>query len=83
MNYIHSHYILHRDQKPANLLLDEFLYPKIADFRLTKDINISNIWDSKSAKSGFKRTFLYSAPENLNEENYKKAGDVYVFTMIV
>ena len=36
MAYIHRLNILHRDLKPGNILLDEFLYPKIADFGLSK-----------------------------------------------
>lgn len=30
MSYLHSHNIIHRDLKPGNILLDDFLFPKIA-----------------------------------------------------
>ena len=36
MMYLHANKILHRDLKPQNILLDEYLLPKISDFGLSK-----------------------------------------------
>ena len=36
MEYLHEHGITHRDLKPDNILLDQFLHPKICDFGLSK-----------------------------------------------
>ena len=53
MAYLHSHGIIHRDLKPGNILLNDFLYPKIADFGLSRIItdkdnfeNSTNSYDS-------------------------------------
>ena len=36
MRFLHSLNIAHRDWKPGNMLLDDNLYPRIADFGLSK-----------------------------------------------
>ena len=82
MLYLHSHNIIHRDLKPDNILMDNQLYPKIADFGLSKILHRNE--DSLSAVStgGFKGTFLYSSPEVLIDAEYTPAGDVYSFGII-
>lgn len=82
MSYLHSHNIIHRDLKPANILEDENLFPKIADFGLSK-IYHKNI-DSMTAQStiGFKGTPIYAAPEVWINCEYLKSGDVYSFSVI-
>ena len=40
MSYMHSNKLLHRDLKPQNILFDEYLYPKISDFGLSKSNGI-------------------------------------------
>ncbi|KAK8837546.1 hypothetical protein M9Y10_036546 [Tritrichomonas musculus] len=82
MSYLHSHNIIHRDLKPANILEDENLFPKIADFGLSK-IYHQNI-DSMTSQStiGFKGTPIYIAPEIWTDCNYSKSGDVYSFAFI-
>ena len=44
MKYLHSNNILHRDLKTDNILMDDFLCPKIADFGLSIKIH----FDQKS-----------------------------------
>lgn len=39
MSYLHSQNILHRNLKPSNILIDELIHPKLADFGLAKNIN--------------------------------------------
>lgn len=82
MMYLHAHNIIHRDLKPENILMDENLYPKIADFGLSKILHRNE--DSLSAPSigGFKGTYLYASPEVLKDNEYTKAGDVYSFAII-
>ena len=78
MSYLHSHDILHRDLKTDNVLLDAYLYPKIADFGLAAIM--SNLKEKESNTCG---TPIYMAPEIIKDQNYTKAGDVYSFSLIV
>ena len=83
MSYLHSHNIIHRDLKPDNILVDDNLNPKIADFGLSK-INQSDQTSSSMVSTlGLKGTIAYIPPEILNDYDYTKEGDVYAFSMIV
>lgn len=83
MSYLHSHHIIHRDLKPANILEDENLFPRIADFGLSKSSQRKS--DNSSTKSAIsvRGTPIYIAPEIWRDQEYTKAGDVYAFSMIV
>ena len=77
MEYLHSQRILHRDLKTSNILLDDHLFPKIADFGFSKKIN-----NQIKSDSCYKGTVAYTAPEVFKSE-YSEAGDVYSFAIIV
>lgn len=85
MTYLHSHDIIHRDLKPANIFLDDYLFPKIADFGLSKISNdpsksVSNL---KTTEGEIKGTPNYMAPEIWSSQNYSSASDVYAFSLII
>lgn len=82
MKYLHANNIIHRDLKPGNILLDEFLFPKVGDFGLSK---VSHKEESMTMKSTFevKGTPIYMSPEIWSKAKYTKAGDVYAFSIIV
>lgn len=83
MAYLHENNIIHRDLKTENILMDDFLCPKISDFGLSK----VNDAISKSLRinsiSAFKGTPAYCSPEGFEDNQFTKAGDVYSFAMIV
>lgn len=85
MKYLHQQSIVHRDLKTQNILMDELLCPKIADFGLSKMTKISEKSDSLNIQSSpnIKGTLLYMAPEILSGELCSKPGDVYAFAIIV
>ena len=64
MSYLHSHDILHRDLKPAYILMDDFLLSKIADFGLSKISTIEKVDSILNTTYGvIKGTPIYMAPE--------------------
>ncbi|KAK8883118.1 hypothetical protein M9Y10_045766 [Tritrichomonas musculus] len=78
MEFLHSKKIIHRDLKPDNVMLNDSLYPKIADFGLSK------VYDPLSqSQSMICGTQVYMAPELFNSEVYDNKVDVYAFSMLI
>ena len=75
LKHAHSKNIIHRDIKPSNILLTSNLIPKITDWGLAK-IGAK----SSTATTTKALTLLYSAPEQIDEEEYGKTDkrtDIY------
>ena len=84
MKYLHENNIIHRDLKPDNILMDDNLCPKIADFGFSKRIDsngnsISTIESQKCAKG----TPIFIAPEVFMTNESTKESDVYAFGILV
>ncbi|BFG37816.1 hypothetical protein CerSpe_240900 [Prunus speciosa] len=90
LQYLHHLGIVHRDVKPANILLDKDLYPHLADFGLAeykkdlKGVSIGNWRSSGKPTGGFHKknmvgTLIYMAPEILKKEIHTEKSDVYSF----
>lgn len=77
MSYLHSFPIpvLHRDLKSLNILIDDALIPKIADFG----------WTRLKSKKMTKKigTFQWMAPEVLTTQDYTEKADVFSFGIIM
>lgn len=77
MNYLHSFPIpvLHRDLKSLNILIDDALIPKIADFG----------WTRLKSKKMTKKigTFQWMAPEVLTTQDYTEKADVFSYGIIL
>lgn len=83
MSYLHDHEIVHRDLKPSNILEDDYLFPKISDFGLSKFFHPNDAKTAAQISSENQGTPIYTAPENWDNNDYTKAGDVYSFSIIV
>lgn len=83
MSYLHKLGILHRDLKPDNILVDDFLLPKLADFGLSKDQFCKDEECQKENRTELTGTIAYISPEKFEKLEYTKAGEVYAFALVV
>jgi serine/threonine protein kinase len=79
LNAIHEVGLVHRDVKPANILLDEQGVCYITDFGLAKDSQGSNLTRPGQAVGSLD----YMAPEQIRAEEVGPATDVYGLACVV
>ncbi|CAL0307515.1 unnamed protein product [Lupinus luteus] len=82
LEYIHEHTVplyIHRDVKSANILIDKNLRGKVADFGLTKLIEVG----TSSLQTRLVGTFGYMPPEYAQYGDISPKIDVYAFGVVL
>lgn len=79
LDYIHSRGVVHRDVKPANILLDASGEPHLADFGIAQTLG-----ESANTQTGLTvGTAAYLSPEQVRGQPAAGASDIYALGLVL
>lgn len=85
LHYLHTrspNKIIHRDIKPSNILVNKHCEAKLADFGISKILQLNNEDNSKK-NSHEKGTYVWMAPEVVNGDEYSYGADIYSLGLVM
>jgi tetratricopeptide (TPR) repeat protein/tRNA A-37 threonylcarbamoyl transferase component Bud32 len=78
VEYAHRNFVVHRDLKPGNILVDGDGNPKLLDFGISKLLTFDGSNNSETITQGVRMlTPDYASPEQIRGEPITAAADVY------
>ncbi|KAH6799598.1 hypothetical protein C2S51_036082 [Perilla frutescens var. frutescens] len=80
-NYLHKGSVIHRDVKSSNILLDETLVAKIADFGVAKSLHGKEL--DSHVTTNIKGTFGYLDPDYFRTGRLTKKSDAYALGVVL
>ena len=79
----HQKFLMHRDLKPQNVMIDQAGLPHVTDFGLAKDLDPES-GATQTREDGIKGTFEYMAPEQfVDTQNIDRRADVFALGVML